>query len=38
VTLVYFASKRKEIPFREVLALFAAFIVLCGTTHILKEI
>jgi signal transduction histidine kinase len=35
ITLVYFASKRRDIPFRGVLALFAAFIVLCGTTHIL---
>ncbi len=35
ITLVYFASKRKDIPFREVLGLFAAFIILCGTTHIM---
>jgi chemotaxis family two-component system sensor kinase Cph1 len=35
VTLVYFLSKRKDFPFRGVLALFAAFIILCGTTHIL---
>lgn len=38
VTLVYFASKRKDFPFRGVLALFAAFIILCGTTHILDII
>lgn len=35
VTLVYFLSKRRDFPFRGVLALFAAFIILCGTTHIL---
>ncbi len=34
ITLVYFLSKRKDFPFRGVLALFAAFIILCGTTHI----
>jgi two-component system, chemotaxis family, sensor kinase Cph1 len=35
VTLVYFLNKRRDFPFRGVLALFAAFIILCGTTHIL---
>jgi signal transduction histidine kinase len=35
VTLVYFLSKRKDFPFRWVLALFAAFIILCGMTHIM---
>jgi two-component system, chemotaxis family, sensor kinase Cph1 len=34
VTLVYFLNKRRDFPFRGVLALFAAFIILCGTTHI----
>lgn len=35
VTLVYFLNKRTDFPFRGVIALFAAFIILCGTTHIL---
>lgn len=34
VTLLHFARKRKDIPFKHVLALFAAFILLCGMTHI----
>ena len=34
VTLLYFARQRKDLPFRWVFAFFAAFIVLCGTTHI----
>jgi signal transduction histidine kinase/ActR/RegA family two-component response regulator len=33
--LVYFIRKRQDIPFRGVIWLFAAFIILCGTTHIL---
>ncbi len=35
ITLVYFLNKRRDFPFRGILALFAAFIILCGTTHIL---
>jgi two-component system sensor histidine kinase/response regulator len=33
--LVYFIRKRKDIPFSNVFALFGAFIVLCGTGHLL---
>ena len=34
VTLLHFVRKRQDIPFKHVLALFAAFILLCGLTHI----
>ncbi len=34
VTLVYFLRKRPDIPFRGVFWLFAAFIMLCGITHV----
>ncbi|MEN8820072.1 MAG: ATP-binding protein [Abyssibacter sp.] len=34
VTLVHFVRQRKDVPFKHVLALFAAFILLCGMTHI----
>ncbi len=33
--LIYFIQKRKDIPFSNVFALFGAFIVLCGTGHLL---
>ncbi|MBW4580899.1 MAG: GAF domain-containing protein [Tildeniella nuda ZEHNDER 1965/U140] len=33
--LVYFIQKRKDIPFSFVFAMFGAFIVLCGTGHLL---
>ena len=32
--LVYFVSQRKEVPFRCIFVLFSAFILSCGTTHI----
>ena len=35
VTLLHFLRKRKSIPFAHVLVLFAAFIMLCGLTHIM---
>ena len=35
VTLVYFVRQRKDIPYPEVFWLFSAFIVACGTTHLL---
>jgi signal transduction histidine kinase/ActR/RegA family two-component response regulator len=38
ITLVWFVRKRKDFPFPAVLWLFAAFIVLCGTTHIFSII
>src|SRR5690242_2405419 len=35
ITLLYFLRRRPDVPFPGLIALFAAFIVLCGTTHIL---
>ncbi len=35
ITLVYFVSKREDIPFKNVFVLFSAFILSCGTTHIM---
>ena len=34
--LVYFVRKRTDVPFRAVFWLFGAFILLCGTTHLLS--
>jgi PAS domain S-box-containing protein len=34
--LIYFVRKRKDIPFPRVFWLFGAFIVLCGTGHLLE--
>ena len=36
ITLVYFISKRQDLPFDWVFALFGAFIVACGITHIFE--
>lgn len=33
--LIYFVKKREDIPFSKVFILFSAFIVLCGTGHLL---
>jgi signal transduction histidine kinase/response regulator of citrate/malate metabolism len=38
LALAYFASKRRDVPFRLILNFFAAFILLCGTTHIVSII
>ncbi len=38
LALVYFARKRTDFEYRWILVLFAAFIVLCGTTHLLGAI
>jgi PAS domain S-box-containing protein len=35
ITLVYFARKRRDFPFPEILLLFGAFIVACGATHMM---
>jgi signal transduction histidine kinase len=35
VTLLYFLRRRRDIPFPGLIALFAAFILLCGTTHLI---
>ena len=34
VTLVYFIKKGKDVPFMKIFWLFAAFIFLCGATHL----
>jgi two-component system NtrC family sensor kinase len=36
ITLVYFISKRPDLPFDWIFALFGAFIVACGMTHIFE--
>lgn len=36
VTLFYFVRKRREIPLRSVFFLFCAFILFCGSTHLMK--
>ena len=38
LALVYFVRKRTDFEYRWILTLFAAFIVLCGTTHLLGAI
>jgi PAS domain S-box-containing protein len=35
LTLVYFVRKRRDLPFDWIFLLFGAFIVACGTTHIM---
>ena len=34
--LVYFAARKKDLPFKFVFLLFGAFILACGTTHLLE--
>lgn len=36
ITLIYFIRNRKDIPFKNVFLLFSAFILTCGTTHIME--
>ncbi len=38
VVLGYFLARRNDLPFRSIFLLFAAFIVLCGTTHLMEAI
>jgi len=38
VILILFIQKRKDVPFLPVFWLFGAFIVLCGTTHLVDAI
>jgi signal transduction histidine kinase/CheY-like chemotaxis protein len=38
VTLVYFVWKRKDVPFYGIFFLFAAFILSCGTGHLLEAV
>ncbi|MBW4666922.1 MAG: GHKL domain-containing protein [Cyanomargarita calcarea GSE-NOS-MK-12-04C] len=36
LTLVYFVNKREDVPFKGIFLLFGAFIISCGTTHIME--
>ena len=36
--LIYFVRQRQDIPFKRILFLFSAFILSCGTTHVLEII
>lgn len=38
VTLIYFVSRRKDVPFSWVFVMFGAFILACGTTHAMHAI
>ena len=38
VLLAYFAKQKKDLPFRSIFLLFAAFILLCGMTHLIDAI
>ncbi|HEY9826966.1 MAG TPA: PAS domain-containing protein [Stenomitos sp.] len=36
ITLLYFVRKRQDLPFDWIFLLFGAFIVFCGTTHLME--
>ena len=36
ISLIYFVHKREDLPFKNVLLLFGAFIISCGTTHVME--
>ena len=36
IALLYFVSKRTDLPYPRVFLLFAAFILCCGTTHVME--
>ena len=36
--LGYFSMRRKDLPFRKIFLLFGAFILACGTTHLMEAI
>ncbi len=36
--LLYFASRRPDLPFRKIFWLFGAFILACGTTHLMEAV
>src|SRR5262245_44460253 len=38
LTLAYFVLRRRDVPFTPVMWLFAAFILLCGTGHLLDAV
>lgn len=38
IFLIYFVRQRQDVPFQRILVLFSAFILSCGTTHVLAII
>lgn len=36
ITLIYFFQARQDFPFKRILLLFGAFIISCGTTHVME--
>ena len=38
LVLLYFILRKKDLPFRRVFLLFGAFILACGTTHLMEAI
>ncbi|MCX7595972.1 MAG: ATP-binding protein [Fischerella sp.] len=36
LTLIYFVRNRQDVPFKSIFFLFGAFIISCGTTHIME--
>jgi signal transduction histidine kinase len=34
--LIYFVRKREDVPFKNIFILFGAFIISCGTTHVME--
>jgi two-component system CheB/CheR fusion protein len=38
LVLAYFLLRRKDLPFRKIFLLFGAFILACGTTHLMEAI
>ena len=36
LTLLYFVRRRKDLPFNSIFLLFGAFIIACGTTHLME--
>ncbi len=36
ITLIYFVRKRQDLPFDWIFLLFSAFIISCGTTHLME--
>ncbi len=38
LTLIYFIRNRQDIPFKGIFVMFSAFIILCGTTHLMAVV
>lgn len=38
LVLLYFLQRRRDLPFRKIFLLFGAFILACGTTHLMEAI